>query len=650
LVCLLLMLLALRTYADPASPVALVPQPARLVTTTGTFTLGPRTVISVTSQPGVAAIGEMLAQKLRTGTGYPVPVRKGRSESGPRQDAIVLTTLGADKTLGDEGYSLTASPDGVVICAPQAAGLFYGTQTLRQLLPPQIESPSPVYGVVWRVPGVQISDQPRFRVRGLMLDSARHLQSVGFIERTIDRMAYHRLNTFHWHLTDDTGWRIEIKRFPRLTTVGAWRDEGGHQYGGFYTQAQIRAIVAFAAARYVTIIPEIDMPAHSHAALAAYPALGCTPGPFRVLDIGQGTADVMDPGKPGTYDFVDGVFSEVMSLFPSPVIHIGGDECPKTQWKAAPECQALMRQHGLKDEDALQNYFTRHAATFLAAHGRRLQGWNEILQGGPLPSDVIVQQWNDPRAAAAAARAGNDVVVSLASHVYFDASNDATSLQKVYNFEPMPTGLDPAQSLHILGVEACLWTEGKPTDAVCDEFLWPRLTALAEIAWSPPETRDWAGFRARLLGTHYERLALMGLGTPGTDISPADVRQALIDRSDFDWGTRIGGWEPSQMLETWKTLDWDVTAQVHKPGMYTVLLNYEGGADALAIESVEIMKDGLSLAQDVHAGWTGGATRDRVYRLSLPAYEPAAHYAVRVHLRSDGGTDSHGAVWFLVPG
>ncbi|MDQ2799676.1 MAG: family 20 glycosylhydrolase, partial [Armatimonadota bacterium] len=418
-----------------------------------------------------------------------------------------------------------------------------------------------------------------------------------------------------------------------------WRDDGGRRYGGFYTQAQIRDIVAYAAARFVTIVPEIDMPAHANAALASYPEIGCTPGPFAVLRVGQFTNNVLNPAKPSTYAFVDGVLTEVMALFPSTAIHIGGDECPKAEWKASPECQALMRREGLKDEDALQNYFTRRIAAFLAAHGRRLQGWNEILKGGPLPKDVIVQQWSDPQAAVTAARAGNDVVSSLTRYAYFDYGYNVTSLKRVYSYDPMPPGLTSVQARHILGAEACLWTESKPTDAVANEYIWPRLTALAEVAWSPQAARDWAGFRARLLAAQYERMAQRGV----------DTRQALIERSDFDWGVRVGAWEPSQMSVEWKTLDWDVTSQVHGPGTYTLHLNYEGGADALVMASAELLRDGQSVAHDVHDGRTGAVTSGRVYHLSLGTYDPAAHYAIRVRLRSDGGTDSHGAVWLAGP-
>lgn len=634
------LLIALTPYKGlSAVPVTLVPLPAHMTESGGEFLLGPKTIIRVLASPGGLAAADLLARRLRVATGYPLPVKAKTAVGLAPPNTIVLTTAGADLSLGKEGYTLAVTPSTIMIRAPYPAGLFYATQTLRQLLPAQIESQSRCSSIVWRVPGVHIWDRPRFPVRGLMIDSSRHMQSISFLKKTLDEMAYHKLNTFHWHLTDDQGWRLEIKRYPKLTQVGAWRNENGHAYGGFYTQAQVRDIVAYAAMRQITIVPEIDMPAHSHPVLAAYPDLGCTHGPFSVLNVGQYSEDVMNPSKPETYRFIDGVLAEVISLFPSKAIHIGGDECPKAEWKASPECQALIREKGLKDEYALQNYFTRQIAAFLTAHGRRLQGWNEILQGGTLPKDVIVQQWSEPQAASVAAQAGNDVVVSSSSYVYFDSSHDAIPLQKVYAFNPIPADLSPTLAKHILGVEACLWTETKPTDAIANEYIWPRLIAVAEVGWSPVSERDWAGFEARLRSSQYPRLSWMGL----------DTSEALLERSDFNWGVRIGAWTPAEMSEQWSTRDWDVTPFLDGPGQYTIHFNYEGGADAISIASAELLRDGQSTTKDIHPGWTGGVSHGRMYRLSLVDWSRAAHYTLRVQLRSEGGIDSRGALWLAGP-
>lgn len=620
----------------PASATNLVPLPVRQVAIGEAFVIGPKTQIVATSQPKVADVAKLLAHDLRLSTGYSLPI-VAFNASKPLHDAIILSTGSGGTALGAEGYLLQVTPTLITIRAPQPAGLFYGTETLRQLLPPQVCSPTVVNGVAWKVPGVRISDKPRFSYRGFMLDSSRHIQTVSFIKRTLNLMAFHKLNTLHWHLTDDQGWRIEIKRYPRLTEVGAWRDENGQKYGGFFTQDEIRDIVKYAAERFITIIPEIDMPGHSRAAIESYPDLGCSDSRW---------SNVMCPGKESTYQFVDGMLTEVMDLFPSHTIHLGGDEVETRQWRNSPDCQKLMKQEHLTSEAALQNYFTRRVAGFLQSHGRRLQGWDEIINGGGLPKSVVVQSWNNPAASATAAKAGNDVVVSLTKYAYFDYSYDTTNLARVYSYEPMPDGLTAQQAKHILGPEACLWTETKPTDAVADEYIWPRLIALAEVAWSPASSRNWDGFKARLLNAHYERLAQMGLGAQGTGDG---IRQALIDRSDFDTGTQVGAWDPSQVSQDWKAQDWDVTSFLHKPGDYRLRLNYVSGADGIDVSSVALLQDGKQVAIDTHDAFAGGSSHDNSYRFNLPKYDAKAHYTMRINLRGDGGTDSNGVLYLAGP-
>jgi hexosaminidase len=472
----------------------------------------------------------LLAAHLRASTGFALPVRDGSSSGG---NAIFLTTTNADRALGAEGYALSVKPGGVVIRAPRAAGVFYGTQTLRQLFPPRIESRSSVHGVAWQAKGVLVRDMPRFQLRGFMLDSSRHIQTIGFIKRTLDLMAYHKLNRFHWHLVDDAGWRLEIKKYPLLTQVGAWRTErDGTRYGGFFTQDQVRDIVKYAADRHISVQPEIEMPGHSYAALAAYPWLACFPSDdFKVKLIGQGGPDVYCPSKPSTYRFNEDVLREVMALFPNVPIHIGGDEVPKQRWKEHDADQRTILTEHLGDEKGLQHFFIRRIAEFLKANGRRMQGWNEIMEGGPLPKGVVMHQWNSVESGAEAARAGNDVVVSLTKWYYLDYDYNTTPLSKVYASEPMPAGLTPEQQKHILGPQANLWTERRVDDAACDDFIWPRLIALAEVGWSPVSTRDWRGFATRMKDHHYDRLAVLGLGTPGP--VPTDLKQQLIAHSDF---------------------------------------------------------------------------------------------------------------------
>jgi hexosaminidase len=510
----------------------ITPRPVKVEALDEGFTIKPATPVVVDQDPDVAGVARLLAERLRVSTGYALPVRM--AGNGTAKGAILLTIAGADPGLGEEGYELTSTCDGITIRAPHAAGLFYGVQSLRQLLPPDVESDTPVRGVGWKVPGIRVWDKPRFPVRSFLLDSGRHLQSVEFIKRTIDLFAVHKLNRFHWHLTDDQGWRLEIRKYPRLTQIGAWRGDKGNQYGGFYTQAQVRDIVKYAAARFVTIVPEVEMPGHSVSALASYPDLGCTDEPYEVRREWGISEDVLCPGKEATLQFVEDILTEVIDLFPSKVIHIGGDECPRDRWKVCPNCQALMKREGLKDEDAIQNHFTRRMMAFLAKKGRRLQGWNEIMTGGALPEGVIVHQWNWPNAGADAAKAGNDVVYSMTPWLYFDYDYATTPLEKVYACEPVPHNLAPDQVKYILGPEACLWTEHRPTDASDDDFTWPRAVALAEVAWTGRDRKDWGNFADRMVHGHYQRLGKMGLGVPGP--KPAEIVRALTERSGFAGG------------------------------------------------------------------------------------------------------------------
>ena len=513
-------LVSLASFCLFGSPVraaetpVIVPQPVRVEAVAGDagFSLGSpvslTAVVSTDQRGEVKGIAERFARWLRPVAG--VPVKVSTADTLPTKAAIVLTTLGAPDTLGDEGYTLASGAGGIVIRARQPAGLFYGLQTLRQLFPVTAESGRRVPDG-FALPAVSVTDQPRFPVRSVMLDSARHLQSIGFLKKTIDEMAYHKLNRFHWHLSDDQGWRLEIKKYPKLTTVGAWRTEaGGRRYGGFYTQKQVRDLVAYARERYVTIQPEIDMPAHIQSALAAYPEIACFPKPFIVSTAGVsangvGSPDVLCPSKEVAFRFVSDVLTEVMALFPSREIHIGGDECSKVRWRACPVCQARIKEKSLKDENALQNEFTQRIAAFLETHGRRLQGWNEIEEGGPLSQNVVVQLWNNPRTLLRSATAGRDIVYSYTAYLYLDYNPASQTTERVYAVNPLPDDAAPLVREHLLGMEACLWTERRDGDATTDDYLWPRVAALAEACWTPPALRNWPDFRHRLLTTHLDR-------------------------------------------------------------------------------------------------------------------------------------------------
>ena len=440
----------------------------------------------------------------------------------------ILRTL--DESIrGDEEYSLDVMPDGAELRARTDRGMYYGVQTLRQLITPD-----------GRLPAVRIEDAPRFAYRGLHLDVSRHFFPPAFIKKYIDVMSALKLNTFHWHLTDDQGWRLEIRKYPRLTEVGGWRKEtivghartgsqtyDGTPHGGYYTQKEAREIVAYARERGVTVLPEIEMPGHAVAALAAYPELACTPGPFEVRTTWGISEDVMCPSE-ATFTFLEDVLREVMAIFPSEYIHIGGDEVPKVRWKESAVAQEVIRREGLGDENGLQSWFVRCVERFLNANGRRLIGWDEILEGGLAPN-ATVMSWRGTAGGIAAARERHDVVMCPQEDLYFDhyqadaateplAIGDFTSLEDTYAYEPVPPELTPQEGAHVIGAQGCVWTEYMPTSDHVEYMAYPRTLALAELAWSPREARDWTSFRTRL-GPALARLDQLGVRyrPPGED-------------------------------------------------------------------------------------------------------------------------------------
>ena len=482
---------------------SIIPLPSQGERRAGAFTIGPETVI--VADPANEWNANYLRDLITPSTGFSLPIQA----DAPAQANVVRLITGVDgKTLGREGYALTVSPEAIVLKAPHPTGLFYAIQTLRQLLPVEVERRAPVPGVAWQVPCVDIKDSPRFGWRGYMMDEGRHFHGKETMLRTLDLMAMQKLNVLHWHLTEDQGWRIEIKQYPRLTEIGSvragtarrrfTRQHDGVPHSGFYTQAEIAEIVTYAAQRHITVVPEIEVPGHALAALAAYPELSCTGGPFQV-DCGFGiTFDVYCAGKEAVITFLQNVLDEVVALFPSPFIHIGGDEAPKRRWKKCPDCQRRMQQEGLKDVGELHLYLTNRIAAHLAAHGRRAVVWNDALHAG-LAESVILQYWiRNRKGVIREVQAGRDVIVSHVRGTYLDYSYNLTPLSRSYNFEPVFPELDDQDTQHVLGLEGPMWTEWVPTRARLDYQTYPRLTALAEAGWSPQHGRDYAGFRRRL--------------------------------------------------------------------------------------------------------------------------------------------------------
>ncbi|MHC4394870.1 MAG: beta-N-acetylhexosaminidase [Planctomycetota bacterium] len=498
---------------------AIIPQPMKIEVGEGTFDLTPETIIVVTE--GTRGIGEYLAGLLGPATGFKLEVKE-ISQSKAGANCIYLLDTSAKARLGAEGYDLKVLKNSIFINAASPAGVFYGCQTLRQLLPRAIESKEKVAGVGWNIEQVEIEDKPRYVWRGMHLDVSRYFFEKEFVKKYIDLLAYHKFNVLHMHLTDDQGWRIEIKKHPKLTEIGAWREgKDGERYGGFYTQKGIAEIIEYAAGRFVTIVPEVEMPGHSVAALAAYPELSCTGGPFKVETKWGIHKDVFCAGNDATFELLQDVLGEVADLFSSEYIHIGGDECPKDRWKACSKCQARIKAEGLKDEHELQSYFIKRISKFLTAKNKKLIGWDEILEGG-LAKNAAVMSWRGTKGGIAAARAGHDVVMSPSTHCYFDMkqsdSPDALGatwakpilLEKVYSYEPTPSEITAEQSKHILGAQGNVWTEHIPTEKDVEYMAVPRMCALAEVVWSPKELRDWADFKRRLK-IHCERLDKLGV-------------------------------------------------------------------------------------------------------------------------------------------
>lgn len=424
-----------------------------------------------------------------------------------------------DENMANEAYSLQVSKEQILITAKSYSGLFYGIQSLLQLLPAEVHKTGARINT-WSVPAIKISDSPQFKWRGMHLDVCRHYFPVEFIKKYIDLLAYYKMNIFHWHLTEDQGWRIEIKQYPKLTEVGAYRTEGnGEVYGGFYTQDEVKEIVQYAAERYINVVPEIEMPGHSLAALTAYPELSCTGGPFKVRNIWGVEPDVYCAGKEETFTFLENVINEVVELFPYEYVHIGGDESPKERWEECPQCQARIKTEGLNDEHELQSYFIQRMEKYLHTKGRKLIGWDEILEGGLAP-DATVMSWRGEAGGIAAANQQHDVVMTPGSHCYLDHYQGDqyaeplniggnTTLEKLYHYKPIPDELREQEANYILGAQGNVWTEYMETPEFVEYMVLPRMLALSEVVWSKPGNKSWNNFIKRL-NNHHMRLSYLG--------------------------------------------------------------------------------------------------------------------------------------------
>jgi len=566
--------------AEPAAPtdpaqLDIVPLPAHVELRSGNFRLRPDATISHPRDSQAERIAGYFAQLLMQTRGMPLRISE-RAGQATAADAIIFRLDPFIALPDSQGYEIDISPTRIMLSARDSQGLFYAAVTLWQLCTAGAGHGDDAI----LLPAMRVADSPRFRWRGLMLDSARHYQSPEFIMRLIDWMALHKLNVLQWHLTDDQGWRLEIRKYPRLTSVGAWRvpagpaaaadiDPGTGQprlYGGFYSQETVRQIVAHAAERYVTIVPEIDVPGHATAAIVAYPSLGVTDLPPSAVPSDWGIYSNLLSPKESTFEFLDNVLDEVLELFPSEFVHMGGDEAVKDQWKASPRVQARMRELGVPNEAALQGYFVRRMGEYLQSRGRKLIGWDEILDAG-LGPDAAVMSWHGTEGAVVAARNGHEAVLSPAPTLYFDNAQgnsrneppgreNVIRLEDVYRFDPLPQSVPAQQRSYVLGLQANIWTEHIRTTDRVEYMTFPRAAAVAEVGWSAPQSIDWESF-VRRLPQHFNRYRELGIQYSSDVFAPevgadldrerARARVSLSNQSAFgEIHYTLDGSEPTQ--------------------------------------------------------------------------------------------------------
>lgn len=630
-----------------ATQVSVVPRPDSLILKQGHFEINAQTVMVARGE--AAAPARVWRQQVEPAFGFRI------QDGNSRTNVIEVVVSDDTPSRNPESYTLSATSERIRITAPSPRGAFYGLQTLRQLLPVAVFANAPQAGP-WRVPAVEIQDQPRFRWRGSMLDVCRHMMPKEFVKKYIDLLAMHKMNTFHWHLTDDQGWRIEIKKYPLLTRIGAWRANVDEQdnsrphryryhamfrspevYGGYYTQEEVKEIVAYAAARYVTVVPEIEMPGHATAAIASYPELGNNPDRTVPVATRWGVFRTVFSPEESTIQFLKDVLDEVMALFPSEFIHIGGDECPKEEWKASERAQQLMRERGLADEHELQSWFIRQIDAYLTSKGRRLVGWSEILEGG-LAENATVMSWLGTSGAIEAARRGNDAVMAPTSHTYLDyyqsmdrsrepqAIGGWVPLWKVYEFEPVPNELTEAESRHILGVQGQLWTEYMQHPKQVEYMAFPRVCAISEIGWTRPDMKDYADFWNRL-EHHLDRLARQDVNFRRLDSSQ---RAPLVRWSSGEFGPAL-----QQKVS-------DIRAAITTTGEYEVRFIFQNGAHRLDIQSVELRDGNTVVYRSDEAKQAGAQNNPAVYRFRLTDLPQELKLVFTA--RADGGTDSNGVI------
>lgn len=627
----------LTTLLAFANTIAIIPQPSIVIPQPGGFDLNAQTVIS--ADKGLANVATRLREYWKTGTGLELP-------NGSSTSNVIRIKLDSKAKLGEEGYRLTVDPQMVEIVAAKPAGAFYAVQSLRQLLPADSFGNKKTSQKLV-VPSVIIEDVPRFSWRGSMLDTGRHFMPKEAIKKYIDTLALHKLNVFHWHLTEDQGWRLEIKKYPKLTSVGSTRSKTmlkyspaeyeNKPYGGFYTQQDAKEIVKYAAERYVTVVPEIEMPGHSQAAIAAYPELGNTKDQLEVANKWGVVTHVYNP-ELTTIKFLQDVLDEVMAIFPSKYIHIGGDECPKDEWKASPRVQQLIKERGLKDEHEMQSWFIGQMDKYLASKGRNLIGWDEILEGGLAPG-AAVMSWRGEAGGIAAAKAKHNVVMASNNAFYFDyyqadpknephAIGGFLPLKKVYDFDILPAALKSDERKYIIGGQFQIWTEYIRTPEYAEYMAFPRGCAAAEVLWSAKSKKNFRNFVERLT-THADRLTALGVNFRPLDPGVAGV---------------AAEWKSGDFSNDYQVKSFNITQAVPVAGSYTVLFQYTGGGQRLDVDGIEILVNGEVAATDPHYGRTGSVNVDNLWKFNLKNLPKGAKVELRIKARGDGGGDTNGDI------
>jgi hexosaminidase len=652
--CILAVLL-ISSVALAVEP-AIIPRPTSLKTTAGGYAISAQTTIHCDA--AFKSEAEFLAGTLRACTGFGF---KTAPDAGIRLRKI------DDKSLGSEGYLLSVNDKRVEIRASAAAGAFYGVQTLLGMLPAEVVSPKSVSGVKWFVAGVEIRDTPNFSWRAFMLDEARNFKGEKEVKKLLDAMARCKMNVFQWHLTDDQGWRIEIKKYPKLTQVGSTRKDtqiggwksplrSGKTHAGFYTQEQIKRIVAYAAKRHITIVPEIGMPGHASAAIASYPQLGMGDKKIDVPVTFGKHSNLYNAADENVYKMISEILDEVVALFPGKVIHIGGDEVQTGLWQKSDEVTKLMKSKGLKTYSDVQVYFTNRISQIVEAKGRHIMGWNEItgdqVHGGradkgvaKLSTDAVVQFWKGSTdQMTAAIRAGHNTVNSTHSSTYLDYPYGKIPLSRAYAFNPIPRGLEDKYKSKVVGLGCQMWGEWIQTVERMEFQVYPRIFAYAEAAWTEPGRKDYKSFADRL-GAALKRLDILDIGYARGVI---EMRKYPGDYfKDF---VKIGAWTDKQLRKEY-IFEFDASEIVKGAGTYQAAGVVTSGKHSLSTYWMALYEDSREISRDTRPGWAGKTNINNVYRLTVKNYKPSARYSLKMEVDKVKGAKCSGDVKMrLAPG